>query len=98
MSVAVTFEPDGDTFQVRRNQSLLTVIRQAGRPIGFSCRGQGVCTACAVWVNGQVSEISDLEAGLLARLPAPQGRAGFQQRIACLVRIQGPTIVTADYW
>ncbi len=89
----MTFEPDGQTLEVTPGTSLLAAVLRAGRPIGYACRGLGVCVACRLRVEGPLSPVGEAEARLLAALeePAPY-------RIACLARIVGDVRVRADYW
>ncbi len=57
--------------------TLLDTIRQAGLPIGQSCRGEGVCRSCVV----------DVEAGAAALLPLTALEVRFrftpERRLAC---------------
>lgn len=88
----LTFLPDGATLEVPAGTPLLAAILRAGRPIGYSCRGAGVCTACRVRVEGEVSPVAPDEARLLATL----GSSAY--RVACLCRVVGDCRVRADYW
>lgn len=89
----VTFEPDGQTLEVRRGTRLLTAVLRAGRPIGYACRGLGICVACRLRVRGAVSPPGDRERALLSKLDDPAA-----WRIACLARVEGDVRVRADYW
>lgn len=94
MTIAtVTFLPDGQTQVVSQGTFLLAAILRAGRPIAYSCRGQGVCVACRVRVDGPVSPPSPDEAALLKTLSQPAN-----YRLACLCRALGDVTVRADYW
>ena len=95
--VNVTFWPSNETKTVPRGIRLLKTIRAAGYPIGFSCRGQGVCVACVVWVSGEVPEPCPKEIALLQRLE-PDHREGFVRRIACFVHVEDDIALTTDYW
>ena len=94
----ITFQPDGETLETPVGSRLLKVVLGTGRPIGYSCRGQGVCTACVLWVSGDVSPISPPEQALLDRLGPSHSTSEGQQRIACFARINGDVTVRADYW
>lgn len=89
----LTFLPDGATLDVPPGTPLLAAVLRAGRPIGYSCRGAGVCVACRLRVEGPVSTPSPTELRLLAGLDAPE-----LYRIACLCKIEGDCTVRADYW
>lgn len=89
----VTFLPDGATLEVEPGTRLLAAVLRAGRPIGYSCRGLGVCVACRLQVAGPLSPPGVRERRLLARLEAPH-----TYRIACLARVLGDVQVRADYW
>ena len=89
----VTFEPDGQTLEVPAGTPILRAVLRAGRPIGYSCRGAGVCVACRVRVLGTVSPPTPAERALLIRTDEPEGF-----RIACLARVEGDLSVRADYW
>jgi ferredoxin len=89
----VTFEPDGQTLEVPSGTPLLKAILKAGRPIGYSCRGAGLCIACRVRAKGAVSPPTPAELTLLAKTDEPTA-----YRIACLARVQGAMTIRADYW
>lgn len=89
----VTFLPDGATLDVPPGTPLLAAVLRAGRPLGYSCRGLGVCVACRLRVEGAVSPVEPEEARLLSGLAEPEA-----YRIACLCRVQGDCRVRADYW
>jgi ferredoxin len=96
--VTVTFLPDGQTSRVRPGRRVLPAVLDADRPIGYACRGLGVCVACCVWVEGPQSAISDAEATLLAQVEGPHQRGEAIRRIACLAQIEGDVSIRADYW
>ena len=89
----MTFLPDGQQTQVASGSPLLKVVLGAGRPIGYACRGQGVCVPCRLEVTGPMSPITAAEQALLDSLEAPAA-----WRIACLARVEGDVEVRADYW
>jgi ferredoxin len=92
----VTFEPDGAMIDVPEGTPVLAAVLRAGRPIGYACRGRGVCVACRVDVRGPTSAVEPDEAALLDRL-SPEQR-GPDTRIACLARVLGDVHVRATYW
>ena len=96
--VTVTFQPSGQTVRVRQGRQLLAVIREAGLPIGYSCRGQRVCTACAVWVSGAITGPSTEERTLLSKLGERSARTDAEFRIACFVHAETDLVVRAEYW
>ena len=96
--VTITFQPSGHSVQTRSGRQLLAIIRDAGLPIGYSCRGQGVCTACVVSVSGPISVRTPGEQVLLSRVEDRSAPHGEELRISCLVRVQGDVKVRADYW
>ncbi|MCB9546636.1 MAG: (2Fe-2S)-binding protein [Myxococcales bacterium] len=89
----VTFLPSGRTAEARAGATLLGVIRGAGLPIGYACRGRGVCLACRVRVTGPLAAPDVAERALLDRIADPG-----PWRIACLARLAGDATVQADYW
>lgn len=91
--VHVRFDPDGQRLEVHRGTSLLAAVLRAGRPVGYACRGRGVCVACRLRVTGPTSAIDPAEQALLDTLDDPAA-----YRIACLARIEGDVSVRADYW
>lgn len=93
MTCRITFLPDRQTLEVPRGTRLLAAVLRAGRPIGYACRGLGVCVACRLRVEGPMSPPDDRERALLARLEEPDA-----WRIACLARVEGDVEVRADYW
>jgi len=97
-SAVVTFLPDGQRLSVRTGRRVLPAILDADRPIGYSCRGLGVCVACAVWVSGPQSAVTEAEATLLRQVDGPLRRDDTQRRIACLASIEGDVTIQADYW
>ena len=96
--VTITFEPSGLSRTVKRGRQLLAIIRESGLPIGYSCRGQGVCTACVVRVLGEANPISNEEAQLIERVAENTPTADGALRVACLVRVDSDLTVRADYW
>ena len=94
----VVFQPSGKRILVRQGSRLLKTVLGVGLPIGYACRGLGLCVACAVWARGELSEICASEAALLSRMEKSRQRADFNLRIACLARIRGRVEVYADYW
>lgn len=96
--VTVTFLPDGARVSAARGRRVLGVVLEAGRPIGRSCRGAGVCLACGVWVEGPMSPVEPAEAALIARRDGPTARGAARWRIACLARIEGDVRIGTDYW
>ena len=98
-SCSITFLPDGQQLQARPGRKLLPVIVEAERPIGYSCRGLGICNACVVWVSGDVAPMGEREKQLLNVIDdESERRSGFQRRVACLTMVQGDVLVTTDYW
>jgi ferredoxin len=89
----ITFLPDGATLEVPRGTRLLGAVLRANRPIGYSCRGLGVCVACRLRVEGEMAPPDERERRLLARVAEPG-----PWRIACLARVEGDVTVRADYW
>ncbi len=96
--IRITFRPDGQVVCANWGTRLLRVVLDAERPVGYSCRGRGVCIACTLWVKGPAGEISAAEAGLLAQVQPSTRADGAVQRIACLVRLLGDVEIQADYW
>jgi len=95
MTVDVCLEPNGQVMTARIGEPLIKPIQRSGLPIGFSCRGQGVCTACVVLAKGSVSPVTEREGALLGE---PSDIHEYARRIACLARINGPVTLTVDYW
>ena len=81
---------------VKPGLKLSQVIREASLPLGFSCGGRGVCTACSVWVKGPASQLSEKESHLLAGDEIL--REGWQRRISCLTYVNASISITTDYW
>ena len=91
--MSITLLPSGRVVPARPGATLLAVVLGAGMPIGYSCRGRGVCIACRLRVEGEVEPPDDVEQGLIARIAEPG-----PWRIACLARVAGDATVQADYW
>ena len=81
---------------VKQGLKLSQVIREASLPLGFSCGGRGICTACSVWVKGPASKVSEKESNLLAGEEIL--RASWQRRISCLTYVSESISITTDYW
>ncbi len=96
--VEISFIPFGTKLNVPRGLSILKAIQRAGYPVGYSCRGQGVCVACSVWVKGDVSEQTPREIQLLQERADTQKRGDYSLRLSCLTQVTGPVCVTTDYW
>lgn len=97
-SVTITFLPDGQSSTTREGRRVLGAVLEAERPIGYSCRGLGVCVACVVWVCGPQSPIGEAEARLLDQIDGPLTRGQARLRVACLAEIEGDVTLQADYW
>ena len=84
------------TADVTNGSTLLKAVLRGRQPIGRSCRGTGVCAACAVRVVEGAENLdgpTPLESALLASHPLPP-----DGRYACLARLRGSCTVTTDYW
>lgn len=84
------------TFSMRGGLNLWVFLRKNGLPIGAACSGVGVCAACHVHVSpeGNVTAAGEFEKDSLAR----NGRDPAVLRLACLCRVTGDVVVSADYW
>jgi ferredoxin len=94
----VTFLPDGQTLEVLPGRRVLAAVLDADRPIGYACRGLGVCVACCLWVEGAQSPVSEAEERLLRQVEGPMKQGAARRRIACLAKIEGAVTIQADYW
>lgn len=94
----VTFLPDGQRVDAPAGARLMGLVRQAGRPIGSSCRGRGICIACRLRVDGPMQPPDEAERRLLIQIAEEDGEGEGAWRIACLARIAGDVKVRADYW
>ena len=83
----------GEAYPARFQQRLLPLIVAAGRPIGRSCRGRGVCGACRVEAHGAIEAPSARERSLLERCAAAPG-----ERIACLAVLIGDAQIDSPAW
>lgn len=83
-------------FAMRGGLNLWVFLRKNGMPIGAACSGVGVCAACNVRVSPHenVSSSSDFEQESLTR----HGHDAATDRLACLCRVWGDVVVSADYW
>jgi len=69
-------------------RTLLAVARRAGVPVGYPCRGEGVCGRCTVEIRAGADRLAppdERELALLAHVRAPPGR-----RLACLAEVVAP--------
>ncbi len=77
--------------------SLMDALLASGLPVASSCRGDGVCTKCRLYVRAlepnAVSPPSDFERGLLKKISAEA-----DERISCQTKVLGLVEVDADYW
>ena len=91
----MTILPSGETARGEPGQSLFAALRAAGVPVGSSCRGEGVCGRCALWVEAEepLPPPTDAEG---AALIAARARDG--QRLACQIYPQGRLTARASYW
>jgi 2Fe-2S ferredoxin len=82
--------------EVEVGANLMQSLLAAGLPVASSCRGDGVCGKCRLFVDatpGAVLKESDLEISLRERHSIP---AGF--RVSCQLVILGDITVDATYW
>ncbi len=72
-------------------------LLDAGLPVASSCRGDGVCAKCRLYVfalePGATSPIEALEKRLLTKT-----KAESDERLACQTKVLGLVEVDADYW
>lgn len=77
--------------------NLRSVLLRARLPLyndaarALNCRGRGVCGACAVQVEGAVSEPTAAEGRRMTSFPHEPGRG---LRLACQCSVQGDLVVT----
>jgi ferredoxin len=85
--VRIRFGRDFGETEVSSGTTLLAAAARAGAPLGNSCRGQGVCRACAVLVIEGASlldEPSELERRMQLETP---------WRMACKTHVRGSGLV-----
>ena len=76
--------------------NLMQSLVAGGLPVASSCRGDGVCGKCRIFVDAppeSVSKESDLEKFLRDQHHVPPGF-----RISCQVTVVGDITVDATYW
>ena len=81
---------------VAEGDNLMQSLLAAGRPVGSSCGGEGVCTKCLIEiVSGfeNLSKPNELEIKL-----REQHSIDSRYRVSCQTRILGDIKVDADYW
>ena len=98
--VVITLKPSNRQIFAVRNRRLSDLIREADLPLGFSCGGRGICTACVVQVCGLASAITRREATLLSQIADSEQNASgdWSARIACLTRVIDTLEVKTTYW
>ena len=83
----LVFLPSNTDIEVEEGTKVLAAAKQAGLPIRFGC-GSGRCGTCAVRVdveNGEMSEMKINEQGLLREMNLP---ADGSIRLSCQARIK----------
>jgi ferredoxin len=82
---------DGQEIECEENENLRRVLLRAGAPLyngaakTFHCRGIGTCGTCAIEIEGQVSNITDIERW---RLGFPPHQRGAGLRLACQCKVR----------
>ena len=94
--IVLTLQPGEQQIETSQGQRFSKIIQSVGKPLGFSCGGRGVCTACVIYVRGEASPISPREAQLLANVEPLDPE--WKPRIACLARVSGSVEVRTTYW
>ena len=86
---------DVQEIQARPGSNLWFLLRKHGIPIGSSCSGVGVCSACAVTLRAEDSTAASPETEFET---ATRQRNGIEdtKRIACLVRVWKPLTVICE--
>jgi 2Fe-2S ferredoxin len=95
-SPRVRFEPMGLDVSVPRGRRVYDVAMAHGLPLAQSCRGDGICSRCAVRVLRGAEYLSPERRPERARKAA--NRVDRELRLACLTTVRGPVVLTTDYW
>ncbi|MED5373429.1 MAG: hypothetical protein VX899_20585 [Myxococcota bacterium] len=74
-------------------EDLLHGLLKAGVPVASTCRGDGICGQCAMWVEGPQGPVGELEARTMKRQ-----RVQASQRLACRVVCQHGQVLRTSYW
>lgn len=69
-------------------RTLLAVARRSGVPIGYPCRGEGVCGRCAVHVLRGAEHLG--AAGPQEREILARQAAAADERLACMAEVITP--------
>ena len=87
--------PPGANLRMVLLRSRLPVYNSVAQAL--NCRGRGVCGACAMHIEGEVSEPTAAE---LRRLSLPPHRPDSGLRLACQCSVEGDLVVTkqAGLW
>lgn len=87
----VTFEPGGQSVEVRRGATVLAAALRAHLPMNSPCGGQGRCGTCMVRATGALEEPTAAERGILSEEQLAEGwRLACQTRLAGDARVEVP--------
>lgn len=95
-TATVRFEPSGREVTVVHDTTLLDAVLQASLPLGQSCDGIALCGFCRVTVVDGLANLSPRVGEELKLLQSLH--AGPTERLACCAKVQGPVVLTTDYW
>ena len=93
---AIRFEPSGKEVTARHGERLIDVAFRAALPVGNACDREGICGRCGLRIlSGAQNSPAETQAEVRTKAA---NRIDPALRLSCLLRIEGPMIVTADYW
>jgi 2Fe-2S ferredoxin len=82
--------------EVPKGANLMAALREGGRPVASSCRGQGVCTKCVIRIvegKHNLSAQNQNEKDLREIHDIPK-----DVRVSCQTFVEADVTVDATYW
>ncbi len=92
----IKFVKEFPAIEVAMGATLMTALREGGRPVASSCRGQGVCTKCVIRIIAGKENLSlqnQNEKDLREIHDIPK-----DSRVSCQTLVEGDITVDTTYW
>lgn len=91
MSIKITYQPVGQTYEGREGDSILDVAILNDVPMQHACGGFCACTTCHVLVKTGAQNLTEMGDDELERLEST-GKMQDRSRLSCQARVKSGTV------